>query len=146
MNINDFLPQSTRMKGELLEGWGMDGDTFVISNVTGKTYERPGQDPERKICVHFAEADGYPLECNKTQLKTFAELFGAETDAWRGKKVILMSGMTSDPSGKPCKTVMVKAARSAAPNPNAPTSRPAARPVSQSVSVGGDAEITDPFE
>lgn len=62
--------------------------TVTISDVSE---EEVGEDKERKLVVYFREFENKGLALNTTNTECLIELFGPETDEWKGKQVTLYS-------------------------------------------------------
>lgn len=77
------LVESRFLNGELL------GSKPQILTIRKADIEELGDEKEPKCVVEFAEQEK-PLACNKTQLRTLINLFGAETKAWAGKRIMAL--------------------------------------------------------
>ena len=85
MNINNAFPS------DYLKAFDL-GDKQVA--VTIESVEMvdigQGRDKEQKILIRFAGKQK-GLICNKTNANTIGKLYGVETDAWIGQKIILQA-------------------------------------------------------
>lgn len=85
MNINSAYPSKY-----LAATADFPDDADLILTIKDVTVENVGQgaDAEDKPIIYFQEVKKGFL-CNRTNSKTIANLYGAETDAWIGKKIAL---------------------------------------------------------
>ncbi len=157
MDMSEFAG-AKRMKAELLEQRGWDGEVFTISGVGEKVFtdQKTGVS-EKKAEVFFGEAEDFPLLLNKTQTKTLIDAFGFDSEEWTGRKVQLIGTPTTNPNtGSPCMTITLKPRKGlaqAAPGavaPPAATSRPAtavkaASPKAVAAAEEAEETLSDPF-
>ncbi len=66
-------------------------DRPVLVTISGVFEEEVGEDKERKLVVYFRELEGKGLALNTTNAECLIDLFGPETDDWKGKAVTLYS-------------------------------------------------------
>ena len=85
MNINSAYPSKY-----LAAASDFPDDADLILTIKDVTVENVGQgaDAEDKPIIYFQEVKK-GLLCNRTNSKTIANLYGAETDAWVGKKIAI---------------------------------------------------------
>jgi hypothetical protein len=85
MKVSDIAP-SKYMKAHV----DVPEDGTVTATITNVTQEKgQGDDGDYAInLLHFKEHDK-PLKLNKGMLGVVADLYGGETDDWRGKRVVL---------------------------------------------------------
>ena len=69
------------MKKEDISAEGVDLEIARVSK------ELVGQEQEVKFALHFVESDYLPLLLNRTNVRILVDLFGIESDDWRGRKV-----------------------------------------------------------
>lgn len=86
-------------------------DRPVLVTIADISEEEVGEDKERKLVVYFREFDNKGLALNTTNAEMLIDLFGPETDDWRGKALTLYS----TPVQFAGKTVQGLRLRSAAP-------------------------------
>jgi hypothetical protein len=79
MNIHDAYP-SSYMNGKNTES----GTSLVIREVKEETV---GKDNVTRPVLHWSDTEQLPLVLNKTNAMTLADMFGKETDTWRGCQV-----------------------------------------------------------
>ena len=126
MDINALFPSKYLAAQDIQADPGV---VFTIAGIQGETL-----DGEQRALVKFAE---HPkgLILNVTNKNSIVALYGAETDAWIGKRVILFSTHTEFRGEmKPCVRIkpivpqqMAQPAPAAAPavqHPNAPAAGP----------------------
>ena len=81
MNIHDAYP-SSYMNGKNAK----HGTSLIIQQVRE---EAVGVDKQARQVIHWSDANQLPLVLNKTNAMRLADMFGAETDAWKGCKVAI---------------------------------------------------------
>ncbi|MCC7276954.1 MAG: hypothetical protein IT487_01395 [Chromatiaceae bacterium] len=86
MNIND-IATPTYLKASDLQG-------KEIQDVIRKTYGVEFEGAKKKIVVELAR-DGRAVVLNRTNRDTIASAYGAETDDWTGKPVVVRAETTS---------------------------------------------------
>lgn len=86
MNMNDAFPSAWLKAGDLPE------DEDLILTVKSVQMEEIGQGDDRqsKPVVYFKD-DDKGLVLNKTNADVIVQLYGADTDAWIGKKLALFA-------------------------------------------------------
>ena len=113
VDLDQFETQSDRLKADDLVGWGWAGLTYTISNVDTKTYpanpeQNRAEETKLRVWLRELEDEGKALECNKTQIASFKEFLGKNTDEWIGKQIVLNIGKVNNPStGKMVNTIVV---------------------------------------
>ena len=83
MNVNDF----EITKGKYLKASDLDGKP-KLKVVDSITEEEVGADKDIRPIVYFQNEE-QGLVLNKTNLTTFREIYGDETDEWIGKEIVL---------------------------------------------------------
>ncbi len=101
-NASDFVKSKYLKGGELDKRKPM---RVTIQDVNQQEFPEQGQ----KLVLKFLETD-QELILNKTQTRDLIEMFGAQTGAWRGKRVNLMQ-VASTYQGKP--TILITEAEQA---------------------------------
>ena len=81
MNIHDAFP-SKYMNGKNTK----NGTSLTIKDVRE---ELVGKDNVARQVIRWSDADHLPLILNKVNAMQLADMFGEETDTWRGCKVKL---------------------------------------------------------
>lgn len=83
--------------------WDLEGDTTVtIASVKPGTVEGEKGRKDKKAIVKLREFEK-PWVCNVTNSKTIAGMYGAQIEAWVGKRVTLYATTTKqDGETKPC--------------------------------------------
>jgi hypothetical protein len=111
----------TMFDRDYLGAWDLTGRevTATISRVAGGELTGQGGRKSKKPLVYF-EGKEKALACNKTNAKTIAALYGANTDGWVGK-AITMYPTTTSMNGETVDCIRVKPAV-----PHQKASRPAA--------------------
>ena len=109
MNIDKEFPS------KWLKAHDLDGDTpLTISNVTREKF----QDGDSTVAVHFQGLQQM-LGLNKTNANVIKGLYGADTDAWLGKMVVLYPTHT-EMAGKTMPCVRIRPEAVAVPDTPAP--------------------------
>lgn len=100
MNRNDAFPSKYLRAADIPD----EGRVFTIKDVEEEDFKNDGE-TETKIIVYFRESEK-GLILNKTNGNTFFDLCGEDTDDWPGKKVRLLSSITTF-QGKPTPCIRV---------------------------------------
>ena len=110
MNIHTAFPSKWVREADLLNR----DVTVQISSVQIQNLAGEGQDEELKPVVYFTGREK-GLGLNKTNANTIEDMFGAETDDWIGKWIVLHPDET-DFGGKrvPCIRIRLKPGEEAA--------------------------------
>jgi hypothetical protein len=99
MKISEMFPSN------YLKADDLAGDT--LATITAVKLEPIGPDKKQKPTIYFREFTK-PLVANKTNSNTIAEIYGDNTDAWTGKKVVLFKTWV-DFQGKSIEALRVRA-------------------------------------
>jgi hypothetical protein len=103
MQLSDLdYYQSPYMKADDLGG---KEHVVTVANVRAETLGT-----QRKAVASFV-GPYKPLPLNKTNGRELTKLFGANMEAWAGKRIALAPGTTRNPQGEVVGTVFVKAPR-----------------------------------
>ena len=92
------------MKKEDISAEGVDLEIARVSK------ELVGQEQEVKFALYFVESDYLPLLLNRTNVRILVDLFGLESDDWRGRKVRVYADPNISFGGKRVGGVRVKQA------------------------------------
>lgn len=122
MNVNDILASKWMAKEDVTRAG-------VVLTVFRVQKEEIGPDLEEKLTLLFREQGYKPLILNKTNIRILVSLFGAETDAWRDKEVVVYNDPTVGYGGQVTGGVRIRMAPDNSP-PEKPT-RPAQKKVDQ---------------
>lgn len=139
-NANDFVSSDSFMKAADLEAIGLQAAIMTVLAVDQQTFPANDKGPEQtKLVLHFDELDkSMPL--NKTNTRFMMTSFGADTDGWLQKKIIVNVQMISTPTGQQKGLVLSAPAQAVVPT------RPAAAPVRPApVAAPVAATAGDPF-
>lgn len=100
MNINDAFPSKWLKAADLKGGQ----PTVTVADVR---YEDIGDDGNKPVIYFDGKEKGVVL--NKTNATNIAQAYGEDTDAWRGKKVILFTTWV-DFNGKSVEAIRIRPA------------------------------------
>lgn len=89
MKLNEMYPS------RYLSADDIDGDTpAIIANIKFEKMKDNNGVEQDKPCLYFLRVEK-PLVLNKTNAERIASMYGDETDAWAGKKVVLTKEMVT---------------------------------------------------
>ena len=105
MRMRDALP------GRYLTGDDLDGDvTVVVERVVMEPFRDPKTRQETRKPVMYFQRAKRGLIVNRTNWRAVADLYGDESDNWKGKRITLTPTMV-DAYGRQTKAVRVRPVR-----------------------------------
>jgi hypothetical protein len=113
MKMNDMFPSKYLTSQDILD---MDEEpTFRIKKVVFETLKNQEGQEEEKPILYFVEAEK-GIVLNRTNASTIVQMFGDDTDAWKGKPITLGTDMvTAFGATKPAIRVRLRKANKPAP-------------------------------
>lgn len=131
MKREDAFPSKFLKAGDV----GDEGLIVTITDVTEEEMKTDSGEKELKLFVYFKEFEK-ALILNKTNGNTLFDLCGEDTDDWAGKRVKLVTGMTTF-QGKAMECIRVST--KAVPG-RKPAAAPAPAPIPEPVTTAVEAE------
>lgn len=128
MKVSDAFPSSYLKATDF-----SDGPALLIMDRT--EFELIGDD--RKMILYF-QGKEKGLVCNKTNANTIADIYGDDTDDWKGREIVLFEAYV-DFQGKSVAAVRVRAPKKKHTAPTTGRQAPAAHGDPRS-----DADMNDP--